>query len=190
MRKPALLVVVALLVVAVFVAGYYTGRAKLESEWRLPPMVLSAAEVNRLKLPDADPVPPAGTRVVRAMPLERTRATVKAQTEKDPIRVTLGSVGRGDEGASLTVVVENGAPCEVASLEGVAYGFSADGRSARMNKGGEHFVAFAQADAKLAPKAKTPLSWPLKFPDTASVAVAQVDSYRCTDGTTWARAVN
>lgn len=189
MKKPAVAIVLGLLLaVALFVGGYFVGRAKLEHEWRLPPMVLSEADVSRLKVPEADPVPKAGTKILKAMPLQRARITLAELTDKDPVKVTLGSIGRGDDGTSLTLVVQNGAPCEVTSVEGVAYGFAANGASAKVNKAGEYFVAFASKEGeKIASKAKANLSWSLKHPETASLAIAQVDRYRCADGTSWSR---
>ncbi len=187
MKKPLVIAAAAALVIVSFVAGYYAGRAKLEGEWRLPPMVLSESDVSRLKVDGADPVPRAGSKVLRAMPLERSRAALRELVANDAVKVSLASVGRGDEGAELHLVVQNDAKCEIKSVEGVAYGFRADGRSARLNKSGEHFVAFAKADLKIAAKEKDTVELPLKHPETTSLAVAQVDRYACADGTTWAR---
>lgn len=187
MRKPALAIVLGLLLAAVFAAGYYMGRAKIEREWRLPPATLGESDVSRLKVDGADPVPPAGSHVLGAMPLARAREALRAFTAQDPVKITVGSIGRTDDGLELHLVVENHAPCQVTSYQGVAYGFAADGRSARLNKSGEHFVAFAKDDAKIAANEKGVLEAPLKNPDIASIALAQVDRWRCADGTTWAR---
>lgn len=187
MKKALVLALAAVLVIVAFVAGYYAGRAKAESDWRLPPMVLSDADVSRMKVDGADPVPRAGSKVLRAMPLERSRVALRELTSNDAVKVAVGAIGRGDDGMELHLVVQNEAKCELKSVEGVAYGFRADGRSARLNKGGEHFVAFAKADLKVAPKGKDAVELPLKHPETASLAIAQVDRYACADGTTWAR---
>lgn len=188
MRKPALAIVLGLLLAAVFAAGYYIGRAKIEREWRLPPATLSEADVARLKVDGADPVPPAGSHVFGPMPLGRAREALRAFTAQDPVKVSLGSIGRSDDGTmDLHLVVENHAGCAITSYGGVAYGFAADGRSARLNKSGEHFVAFSKDDAQIAANEKGVLEAPIKNPETASLAVAQIDRWRCADGTSWAR---
>ncbi len=179
------------LVIGAFFAGYVLGQAKLEREWRLPPMVLTEAQVSKLRADDANPVPPPGTKVLVAMPLERARRAVAEFTAKDPVRVTLGSVGRGDEGAEMSLVVKSDVPCAITSLEGTAYGFDSWGRSARLNRGGEHFVGFGkklEGKDEIAAKApKAILSWPMRHVEAASIALAQVDRYSCADGTKWQR---
>lgn len=188
MRKSAFAVVVGFLFAFVFASGYYLGRAKVEREWRLPPMVLSAADVSRLSGDGANPVPPAGTKILAAMPLERTRRAVHEFAASDPVKVAVGSLARGDDGATeMTLVVQNDSACEVSEVAGTAYGFDAAGRSAKVNAHGEHFVGFASAVDKLAPNRHANMTMPIRHLDSASIALALVDRFQCTDGTRWAR---
>jgi hypothetical protein len=189
MNKIILGLGVGIAIALAFSAGWFLGRSRLEREWRLPPMTLSEADVSKLKAGDADPVPRPGSKILAAMPLERSRQVLRELTGKDPIKAVIGSLGRSDEGSQMTLVLKSEAPCEVTSVEGVAYGFDSWGRSAKMNRGGEHFVAFASKDGeKIAPKEeKKQVQLPLKHIDAGSIALAQVDRYKCADGTSWAR---
>lgn len=188
MRKVVLAVSFGLLLAFVFAAGYFIGRAKLEREWRLPPMALTEAEVGKMKVDGADSPPRVGSKVFGPMPLVRFRDVLGSFTAKDPVRALIGSVGRSEgEGGELTLVVKSEAPCEIAEVEGVVYGFDSWGRAATLNKGGEHFMGFAIKE-KVAPKEpKKSLSTPVKNPGATAIALAQIDRYTCANGTSWTR---
>src|SRR5262245_49760377 len=122
MRKIILGLGLSVLVAVVFAAGYWVGRSTLERQWRLPPTTLTDNDVSEMKQGDADPVPPAGTKIVGAMPLQRAREAMREFTAKDPVKAIIGSIGRGDEGAEGTVVLKSDVDCEIQSIEGVVYG--------------------------------------------------------------------
>jgi hypothetical protein len=181
---------IALLVLALAVGlaiGWLAGRWQLERSWAEPPTVLSEADVSRASAGDADPTPPAGTPVMAAMPLQRSRHALHELVATDPVRVRIGAIGRSDGEMFLHVTLHNHGTCTVREAEGVAYGFDASGHSARVNRGGEHYVAFHATDLDLAPGAETNEESSLHHVGTASIVLAQVDRVTCTDGTTWAR---
>lgn len=169
------------------VVGWVAGRAVLERQWGNPFAALTSDEAARVAVADADPTPQAGTRVLRPVPLLRARAALDAVTAEDRLKLAVGSVGRGDEGAELHLVLENRGPCVATAFAGVAYGYDAFGRASKMNKSGEHFVAFSEDKAKIDPGGKSLVSRKLRWPATASLAVAHVDRVTCADGTTWSR---
>lgn len=163
--------------------GYMLGRWSLEREWSQPEQLLRASSRGRS---GADPVPPEGTRGIGPMPLARSRRALAALVARDPVVVTVASVGRDDEAMELHLTAHNRSACPVVELAGVAYGFDAWGAPARMNVGGEHFVAF-EAHETIEPGGRLQLAFPLRHPDTASLVLAQVDRVGCADGTRWAR---
>ena len=194
MRPIALAVILSLSTLVIgMVAGYFIGRWSLDREWRDPLVIVGADDQARSAANDADPTPKAGSRVMRRMPLRKTREAVARLTERDPVRVTVGSVGRGDDGdVELHLALKNDSKCEVVSFEGVAYGFDAWSRPATMNRRGEHYVAFtsdgkSDDQPKIEPSGKAQLAQKLRYVDTASIAVAQIDAYTCADGTRWNR---
>lgn len=164
------------------VIGFFVGRAWLERQWQNPLLTVTAAAK-----PDADPSPAPGSRVFRAMPLGKTRAAVGEFVKSDPVVMTVGSVGTdSDSNSELHLVLENKGACAVKSVEGVAYGFDATGKSVPLNRGGEHYVAF-RGDQAILPKEKALFAAKLRYSETASLIVAHVDRTSCADGTTWAR---
>jgi hypothetical protein len=167
--------------------GVFVGRWTIERQWSQPPLVLSPANVTRSSAGDADPTPKAGTTVLRAMPIGRARAALEPMTAKDPVVATVVSIGSGDEGMELHVVVENRGTCKVTSLSGVAYGFDAKGRSSAINKNGDHYAAFAGTKLSLAPRAHTMVAQKLRYADEATLGVAHIDEMTCSDGTSWKR---
>jgi hypothetical protein len=112
---------------------------------------------------------------------------VKGLVAKDPLVMTVGAVGRGEEGAGLHLVLENRGKCRVKEFEGTAYAFDAWGKPAKANAGGEHYIAFAAKDQDVAPGETTQYEQKMKYPETASLAVALVDKVTCSDGTSWKR---
>lgn len=167
--------------------GFVLGRFTLEKQWSNPFITVSAADAKRSSPEGADPTPKEGARVAKALPLGRMRTVVKGEVAKDPLVMTVGAVGRGDEGASLHLVLENRGKCRITEFEGVAYAYDAWGRPAKANKAGEHYVAFSATKQDVAPGEATLLEQHLKYPDTASLAVAMVDKVSCDDGTSWKR---
>jgi hypothetical protein len=169
------------------VIGWFAGRAMLERQWSQPTTLLSPADEQRSAANDADPTPKSGTRVLRPMPLERTRLAMKDFAKDDLVVSRVAAVGNGEDGAELHVDLENHAKCTITSLEGVAYGFDAWGMPQKVNKGGEHYVAFREEKISFEPGKTHLVAQKLRYPDTASLAVAHVDRYTCADGTSWSR---
>jgi hypothetical protein len=188
MRKT---VVVGIICLAVgLLVGWYSGRFMLERYWTQPLVLkrLAAADVERSTGEGADPTPPVGTLVLRPAPLARTRMVVGELTRQDPLLVTLGDIGTGSSESRLNLDLVNHGKCAVSSFSGVAYGFDAYGRPSRLNKGGEHFVAFSeQGIADFGPAQSHLLSVKLRNREAASLVVAHVDRVTCTDGTHWTR---
>lgn len=165
-------------------------RVMLERHTANPFVMVSAADVKRSSPEGADPTPAEGTRIVRPLPLGRMRKVVGEEVGKvgqTPLVMTVGSVGRGDEGAGLHLVLENRGRCKITEFEGVAYAYDAWGKPAKANKGGEHYVAFRATKQAIAPGESALFEQLLKYPDTASLAVAMVDKVACDDGTSWKR---
>lgn len=189
MRNLILVGVVGLLVGGAL--GFFVGRAMLEKEWSQPEVLkrLSAADAQRSKSgKDAALIPREGALVLGRAPLARARQVVAELTKADPVVLSVGDVGNGDEGLVLNLDLKNQGKCAVTALSGTAYGYDAYGRPASMNQGGEHFVAFREEKIEgFAPEQKHSLSVPLHYAETASLAVAHVDQIACGDGSTWQR---
>jgi hypothetical protein len=186
MNKTTIIAVVVTLVLGL-AAGFFLGRWTLERQWRQPQMLLEGAEFQRLSSADADPVPAAGSRILRSMPLERSRVAMKDITKSDPVVLGVGAIGNGDEGTELHLDLVNNGRCTVTSVSGVAYGFDAWGEAAKLNKAGENFVAFSEDKIEIEPGKHHLVSSKLRYPETASLALAQVDSVRCKDAQPWSR---
>jgi hypothetical protein len=167
--------------------GVFVGRWWTERNWSQPPVIITPADVTRSSANDADPTPKAGTAVVRAMPIGRARATLKSITEKDPVIATVVSIGSGDDGMELHVVVENRGRCKVTGLSGVAYGFNAKGRSSALNKHGEHYAAFEGTKLSLEPGGHVLVAQKLRYAEEATLGAAHIDETTCSDGTSWKR---
>jgi hypothetical protein len=100
----------------------------------------------------------------------------------------LGDVGTSSTESRLNLDLTNRGKCAISAFSGVAYGYDAYGRPSRLNKGGEHYVAFSESNVTdLAPAATHSLSMKLHNVETASLVLAHVDQVTCTDGTRWAR---
>lgn len=182
------LVVVALAAAAIGVAaGWFAGRASLEEAWSTGAQPLTESAVQKLSEGDADPVPKAGSLIIPAKPFTRARRENAELTAADPVRVRIAAVGNGDDSAELHVDVENHAKCTLTEVGGVAHGYDASGTSVKLNKHGEHFVAFSIREQSIEPETHAMLAQTLRYTETASLVVARVDSYACADGTRWAR---
>jgi len=168
--------------------GFWIGRAALEAKWSEPMTAISADEVTRLTSLDSNPVPKAGTKILGRMPLGRARVALRQITAKDPLYVSVGSVGHGatPSETSLHIRVENRGDCDVKKFSGVAYGFRADGVSDHLNKHHENFVAFS-FEQPIARNAAEQVEAPLKHTKDASIVLAHVDELECKDGKKWAR---
>lgn len=180
-------VIAAAALVIGLLLGFFAGRFTLERQWSSPFVTVSAGDVKRSSQEGADPTPREGSSVMRPMPLGRARLVAKNATAKAPLVMTVGAIGRGDEGAALHLVLENSGQCKIKAFEGTAYAFDAWGKPARANKGGESCVAFSAKDQAVQPGETTQYEQRLKYPETASLAVAIVDEVSCADGTTWKR---
>ena len=188
MRKVVIVGIICLIVGTLL--GWFSGRFMLERYWTQPLVLrrLAAADVERSSGHDADPVPPVGAVVLRPAPLARARMVLAQITRDDPLVMTLGSVGNGRDESYLNLDLTNRGKCVVSSFAGIAYGYDAYGRPSRLNKGGEHYVAFSESGVtNLGPTKTHSLSMKLHNTDTASLVVAQVDQLTCADGTRWAR---
>ncbi len=186
MRRRTTLIAITLLVVGLLV-GWFAGRYMLERQWAAPLYVLTADDVRRSSEANADPTPPAGTRVMHPMPIQRSRLAMRDLVARDPVVLTVGSVGRDDSAIELHLTLSNRGHCTVTEVEGVAYGFDAWGRPSKLNRGGEHYVAFHSTGLDVAPGATSQQGYPLRHPSNASLALAQVERVTCADGTRWAR---
>lgn len=169
------------------VIGIFIGRFWAESRWSQPYATVSDGDAKKYAADDADPTAPAGTKIIKPMPIAKSRAAVDALTKDDKAHVRLGSsFGQGDEGVELHVTVENRGSCTITGGSGVAYGFDAHGRSAKANKHGEHYVAF-KIEKPIEPGKKDVISQKLRYADDATLAVAQVDQTTCSNGPAWKR---
>lgn len=184
-RRTLVLWVLVGLVVGL-VVGFFVGRYTLEQSWSSPVVRVTPDMARASSSAGADPTPEASARVLRPMPLARTRQALVAFTHDDPVIVQIGSLGRGD-GMELTLRIENRGKCEVTSVKGVAYGFDAWNKPARLNAGGEHYVTFRADKLSLPAGSKAQPTTPLKHPDTASIVVGHIDEFSCADGTSWRR---
>ncbi|CAN5925403.1 hypothetical protein BH11MYX4_BH11MYX4_11370 [soil metagenome] len=182
MMKTILIAAIAL--VLGLIIGFLTGRFTLERSWSQP--YTQVAPGTEKKSEGHNPSPRAGTKVLRPMPIGKSRAALVPMTEKDPVFSNVAAVGANEEGVELHVVVENRGTCTVTNLSGVAYGFDPFGKPAPLLRGGENFVAF-ESKAPLEPGKKLIVAEVLKDIDDATLSVAHVDRTTCSDGTTWAR---
>ncbi len=185
MPKIALVSAVVALAIGL-AAGFFFGRMLLERQWSQPFVQISPDAAKKSGAPDADPTPKAGTTVLKAMPMGKGRAALRAKTEKDPVVATVASFGADSKKIDLNVIVENRGKCTITSVAGVAYGFDPYGKPAAVNKAGESYLAF-EAKAEIAPGAKDDVSQTVKFAQDATLALAQIDHATCSDGTTWTR---
>ena len=188
MKVNGITIVAGLVGVVVGVAiGFWLGRYTLEEKWRDAITIVSPEDAARASQKGADPSPKSGTKVLKQMPIGRIRVALADLTNKDPVKVSVATFGRNDETTELHLNIKNDAPCEVTSVEGVAYGFDAWGRSTPVNQGGEHYLAFSQAKLKVAPGSKGYVAQEVHHAPLANMAIAHVDAYTCSDGTSWKR---
>ncbi len=183
------IIAVACLVLGL-VAGIFIGRSMLEREWSQPAVLerLSESDAKKSSSKDANAVPKVGSLIIRKAPLARARPVMAEVTKNDPVFLEVGAVGNGDEGVELHLALKNRGKCEVTAFSGVAYGYDAFGKAVKMNEGGEHYVAFAEEKVEdLKPGAVHTHAVLLKHVETASLALAQVDSVKCADGSSWSR---
>ena len=178
------LLIAAIALVLGLILGFVIGRMLLERQWSQP--YTQVAPGTEQKAAGHNPSPKAGTKVLKPMPIGKSRAALKAMTTKDLVVSNVSAVGANEEGVELHVVVENNGKCTVTAATGVAYGFDAWGKPAPLLKGGENFVAF-ELKTPLEPGKKTIVAEVLKDIDDATLAVAQIDKTTCSDGTSWAR---
>ena len=175
----------AIALVLGLIVGFVLGRFTLERQWSQPyTQVPPGSQTNKSE--GGNPTPKVGTKILKPMPIGRSRLALKGMTDKDPVVSNVASVGSSDDGLELHVVVENHGACTVTSLGGVAYGFDAWGKPAALNKGGETFVAF-ESKAPVEPGKKATVALALKDVDDATLALAHIDRTTCADGTSWAR---
>lgn len=166
--------------------GFVAGRSILERQWSTPPRTLTQADETRSSANGADPSPKANTRVLGAMPIGRARLALAAMTVGDPAIATVASIGAGNDGFELHVVIENRGRCKISSVSGVAYGFNARGRPTAANKNGEQYVAFT-ADLAIEPGKKAMASQTLHHGAEATLSIAHIDATTCSDGPPWKR---
>ncbi len=167
--------------------GFYLGRWTLEAKWRDAITQVSPDDEAKASQKGADPTPKAGTKVLKEMPIGRIRVALADLSNKDPVKVTVGTFGRDDQTTELHLNIHSDAKCEVTSVAGVAYGFDAWGRPTAVNQGGEHYLAFSQDKLNVAPGGKGYVAQEVHHATLANMAVAHIDSYTCSDGTSWKR---
>ncbi|WP_394837020.1 hypothetical protein LVJ94_08940 [Pendulispora rubella] len=191
-RRPGWVILLALGTLIIgLIAGYFAGRFSLDREWRKPTVRITKEDYEEAARDDADPTPAADSAVMRPMPLRRTRETVQGRIAGDPIAPLVGSIGRNDGEVELHLTVQNRGTCEVSKIEGVAYGFDARNRPTKMNRHGEHYVAFTaplpgdREPLRLRPEEKLVISEKLRYVDDASLALAEVTRVTCADGSIW-----
>ena len=184
--KPIAIIIAAAALLIGLIVGFFVGRVMLERQWSQPMGAIDPKAERKASTGDADPTPAAGTKVLGKMPITRGRMVLKDFTAKDKAVADVAAVGSGDEGLELHVVVENKGACELSDVSGVAYGFDAYGRSAAMNKSGEHYVAFS-AKTEIKPGEKKMVAQKLKFAQASTLALAQIDATACKDGSKWKR---
>jgi hypothetical protein len=180
----------ALCLVVGGLVGFFAGRALLERQWSQPAVLqrMSAADSKSQSGKDAALIPKPGTLLLGRAPISRVRSVLAEVTKIDPVVMTVGDVGNGDEGLVLNLDLRNRSKCSVTAVSGTAYGYDAYGKPAQMNAGGEYYVAFSEEKIEdLAPDQVHSLSVNLHHAETASLAVAHVDQVTCADGTKWAR---
>jgi hypothetical protein len=182
MLKTILFAAIAL--VLGLIIGFVIGRFTLERQWSQPYSQVSPE--SEKKSAGGNPIPKVGTKVLKPMPIGKSRAALTGLTEKDPVVSPAGAVGAGESGVELHVVVENRSKCTVTSLSGVAYGFDAMGKPSPLSKSGDNFVAFA-LKTPVEPGKKATVSESLKDVEDATLALAHVDRTTCSDGTSWTR---
>ena len=178
------ILVAAIALILGLVIGFLAGRFTLQRSWSQPYTQVTPSTV--MKSEGHNPSPKAGTKVLKPMPIGKSRAALEPMAAKDPVFSNVAAVGANEEGVELHVVVENRGTCTVTSLTGVAYGFDAFGKPAPLLKGGENFVAF-ESKAPLEPGKKLTVAEVLKDVDDATLSVAHVDRTTCADGTSWTR---
>lgn len=187
-----LILVGALCLVVGGLVGFFVGRLLLEKQWSQPAVLqrMSAANPKSQSGKDAALIPKPGTLLLGRAPVARARLVLAEITKVDPVVMTVGDVGNGDDGLVLNLDLKNRSKCSVTALTGTAYGYDAYGKPAKMNAGGEYYVAFNEEKIEdLGPDQVHSLSVSLHHAEIASLAVAHVDSVTCSDGTKWARAL-
>ncbi len=182
MMKSILIGAIALVIGLII--GFLTGRFTMERTWSQPYSQVTPSTVE--KTAGHNPSPQAGTKVLKPMPIAKSREVLKSLAEKDPVFSNVAAVGANESGVELHVTVENRGACTVTALSGVAYGFDAAGRPAPLLKGGENYVAF-ESKAPLEPGKKMIVAEELKDVADATLALAHVDHTTCADGTSWTR---
>ncbi|CAN5809836.1 hypothetical protein BH09MYX1_BH09MYX1_06690 [soil metagenome] len=167
--------------------GFYLGRFTLEQKWRDSITQVSPEDAAKASQKGADPTPKPGTKVLRSMPIGRVRVALAEFGNKDPVKVTVGTFGRNDTTTELHLNIHNETKCEVTSVEGVAYGFDAWGTPTAVNEGGENYVSFAVDKLKVEPGGKGYVAQEMHHAPLANMAIAHIDGYTCSDGTSWKR---
>ncbi|MFO0661941.1 MAG: hypothetical protein U0165_19220 [Polyangiaceae bacterium] len=167
--------------------GMQLGRVSLESNWSQPFEVVTPDRAAKASVSGADPTPGVGTKIIKPMPLARARVVLSELTKPDPATIATGAVGRDESDMALNVMVKNKGNCEITAISGVAYGFDAWNKPVPMNKSGEHYVSFTIDKLKIEAGKMGKASFPLHFPETASIAVGHIDQITCAGGSTWKR---
>jgi hypothetical protein len=184
--------IVAIAVIALLagiIGGYFLGRKSLLLEWQDPLAAVTPAQATAASaVATADPVPPVGTPILKALPVRKARAVNAEYTKSDMVIPSVVSFGNGTEGSELHVVVENKTGCNIVALRGVAYGFHATGRPEVVNAGGAYFVQFEAKGTSIPAHGHEVVNQPLRnVAGPASLGVGHIDFYQCEDGKTWQR---
>ena len=128
------------------VAGFFAGPLRGSSTSGASPCSCSTAPSRGAR--GADPTPATGTRGLRPMPYARSRTAARASRRATPWSPPWAPSAATTRRSSCTSRCATAA-LRVAAFEGVAYGFDAYGRRrAKMNRAGEHYVAFRARDQR------------------------------------------
>lgn len=170
-----------------FLAGTRFGSERVKDEYRNPLVVVkpppsSGATVVASGSPSADPSPAPGTKVIAPFPLAGARKALSLLTSQDKVVVTVGSVGRSEDGMELHLALANRGDCTLKTVSGVAYGFDPDGDATAMNADGKHYVAFSSDDLSVAAGDTAIANYKVRHPKLANVVIAQIDKAVCDNG--------
>jgi hypothetical protein len=146
---------------------------------------LDESDVKPAGTGESNEKPEVGTLVLKPATLDATRLALTTFTAKDPVKVVIGSWGRGDnpKEVELHLTLENTTKdCTVVGVRGVAYGFDARGKAATVNSGNQHFLGFDYRRLHIAPGAKEDLAIGVTNIPRASIALGHVDSVTCEGG--------
>ena len=117
MKKLVLPIAIGVALLVGLLVGFFVGRATLEAKWSNPVGVVTPQDYQRSSgAKGADPTPPAGAKLVKALPLVRMRAEIAKLTAVD------GGKTQGlDRGLDLVGLIDDGCPQQLRPVEILAH---------------------------------------------------------------------